>query len=107
MYSNMDGSKPGFPLSWEKLCTLMASLRIFNIQKLLSLYTGEKIWEQTKENYKRKKYFSQALLGRMGGKLLCTTDGSVIALLMPNGRKLASALSLFQPVGLRSLLQHF
>jgi hypothetical protein len=36
----------------------------------------------------------------MGGKLLCTTDGSVITLLMPNGRKLASTLSLFQPVGL-------
>ncbi|MGB4413108.1 MAG: hypothetical protein WBI47_10600 [Atribacterales bacterium] len=40
----------------------MASLRIFNIQKLLSLYTGEKIWEQTKENYKRKKYFPRRYL---------------------------------------------
>jgi len=48
--------------------------RLFGIEDLLSVKTGDKIWKLTKECLKQKDMLPQAILKRVGAKIICTTD---------------------------------
>jgi len=48
--------------------------RMFGIKDLLSADTGERIWKTTNERLKQKEMLPQAILKKVGAKLICTTD---------------------------------
>ena len=48
--------------------------RLFEIKDLLSAETGDKIWKLIKERFKQKDMLPQAILKRIGAKIICTSD---------------------------------
>jgi len=48
--------------------------RIFGIEELLSAETGDQIWKLTEEHFRREDMLPQALLKKMGVRVIFTTD---------------------------------
>jgi len=48
--------------------------RLFEIEDLLSAETGDKIWRLTKERLRQKEMLPQAILKKIGVRIICTTD---------------------------------
>ena len=51
--------------------------RLFGIKDLLSAKTGDKICKLTKERLKQKEMLPQAILKKVGARIICTTDDPV------------------------------
>ncbi|TET09769.1 hypothetical protein E3J84_04760 [Candidatus Aerophobetes bacterium] len=48
--------------------------RLFGIKDLLSARTGDKIWKITNERLQQREMLPQAILKRVGVRIICTTD---------------------------------
>jgi glucuronate isomerase len=48
--------------------------RLFGINMLLNEDTGPKIWNLTTERFRKKEMLPQAVLRRIGARMICTTD---------------------------------
>jgi len=55
--------------------------RMFGIEELLSVDTGDKIWERANEDLRRKEMLPQAILKKIGAKIIFTTDDPIDDLL--------------------------
>jgi len=51
--------------------------RMFSIKELLSAETGDKIWRRANELLKREDMFPQAILKKVGARIICTTDDPI------------------------------
>jgi len=51
--------------------------RMFGIEELLSADTGQRIWKRANELLRGEEMFPQAILKRIGAKLICTTDDPI------------------------------
>ena len=51
--------------------------RLFGIKDLLSAGTGDKIWKLTNERLKQKEMLPQAILKKVGTRIICTTDDPI------------------------------
>ena len=94
---------PGFPQAlardpqisdydkWKALCKVFPNLegnhvhqwmhldlrRLFGIKELLSAETADKIWEITNEHLQRKEMLPQAILKKIGARIIFTTDDPI------------------------------
>ena len=51
--------------------------RMFGIKELLSAETGDKIWRRANELLKKEDMFPQAILKKVGARIICTTDDPI------------------------------
>jgi glucuronate isomerase len=80
---------------WVALCKVFPNLegnhvhqwmhldlkRMFGIEELLSADTADKIWERANEDLRRKEMLPQAILKKIGAKIIFTTDDPIDDLL--------------------------